>query len=279
MQITALELVANDANAISLGLRQPSVKEQYLAKAVYGLDAQEIIPKFYANGLDTGDKYYDFVMRPRELVMRTVLNPNYILNERAGDLRDELYKMISSNRNGELKIIMRNGTTAIGQLFGRVTKFEVPHFSKIQELQMTLVCEDPFIRAIADTELEEDLLGPGPSYEINSAVSTAPHGCVIVMEVTTNTTSFILTEQAADYDWKFQVSYSPGFQVGDIITISSVYNDKYVKFLRGVTETHIADRVTSGSQWPMLFPGVNTLYRNAQVKLTKVAYKNAFWGV
>lgn len=285
MRVTGLDLISNDLNVISVGLRQAGEADKFLAKGIFGLDAAELTPKFYAFGANDGSKFYEHSLKPREIVMRLVLNPNYTLNERPASIRDDLYRFVSASRSGELSVVLRSGASSVAQVTGRITKFEVPHFSKIQELQITLVCDDPIFRSISDVELEEPQLGTSWPYYINDALSTAPHGMLMEWEaLDDDLTSFGIQDASADANWFFRVSL-PSADTGDILRISSDYGSKYVSLEVASVETMIASSIETGSLWPVVFPGENVFHPwevgtdPAAWKLNRVTFKPAYWGV
>ena len=118
------------------------------------MDAEEIVPRFYGFGLtttsplNTKPRFYDFGMKPRNVVIRVVLNPRYKLDETYADIRDELYRNISSNRTGLIVLHFYYGATTVARLTGFITKFEVSHFTQLPEAQITIRCDDPMFRAI-----------------------------------------------------------------------------------------------------------------------------------
>lgn len=283
MRVSEIELVANNVNVMSLGLRQPSSMDKYLAKAIIGLDADEILSKFYSFGLNGGERFYDYTLGPREIVMRVVMNPNYILSERPSDLRDDLYRTISSSRTGTLKLILKSGASSVAEIEGRITKFEVPHFSKVPELQLTMKCEDPIFRAITDLELDHDSIGLGATqpYEITDAISTAPHGAYMEIVLESAKATFTLQDQETAPNWKFELAPQGGFFTGDILRISSEYANRRVTLERAGVETAIANALVVGSIWPVIFPGINVLYSNysGSIHWNVVSFRPAYWGV
>lgn len=288
MRVNSITVIANDEEIFDLSLRMPDPTEKFFAKAVLGLDAEELNPKFYGFGLQGGLKFYDFSLPPREVVMRVVLNPNYKLNERYSDLRDELLRAIASNRTGELTLILKNGAISVSQIKGQVTKFEVPHFSKVPELQLTIKCEDAIFRGVTTTKhTAADLALPGAiilgtnGRRVTDAVSTAPHGCLMKFTFTAPTPTFIIQDKVTAPNWQFSVSPSGGFLNGDVLHVSSEYMNRYVNIVRGGSTLTQANRVAAGSLWPLLFPGANEFYTNISTGFTwtEVSHKTAYWGV
>jgi hypothetical protein len=281
MRVTEIEMISNNEEVFSLGLRNPGVGDKYLAKAIIGLGADELTPKFYGFGLVGGAKFYDFSLPPREVVIRIVLNPNSILNEHYSDIRDELYKAISSTRSGEVLLMLKAGATSVAEIKGRITKFEVPHFSRVPELQITLKCDDPLLRGTTTEYLRQPELGTTQPRKVTDAMSTSPHGCVMKFTFTAAVPTFIIQDKAETPNWQFSVSPTGGFLVGDVLTVSSERMKRFVSINRGGVTLSQANKVSAGSLWPVIFPGLNEFYSNLEAEVTwdEVSYRNAYWGV
>jgi len=281
MRVSAVDLISNNVNVMTLGLRRPSTADKYLAKAIIGLDADEIISKFYAFSLAGDKRFYDYALGTREIAMRVVMNPNYILNEQPSDLRDDLYRTIAASRTGTVLLVLKSGATSVAQIEGQIIKFEVPHFSKIPELQLTLKCEDPIFRAINDVVFEHGSLGLGAAqpYELTDAISTSPHG--LFMDLTLQTPGASFTIQDPPGDWKFELAPQGGFFAGDRLRISSEYANRYVTLERSSVVTHIANSLVVGSIWPIVFPGINSFNSNysGNIHWNEVSFRPAYWGV
>jgi hypothetical protein len=281
MRVSDIEFISDDVEIMKVALRIPQFDDKYLAKAVIGLDAAEIIPKFYGFGLVNKERYYEYTLPPREIVMRVVLNPNYEVNEQYSDLRDELYRMISSSRSTSIKMVLKNGAQSVAQILGTIIKFEVPHFSKVPELQMTIRCEDPILRAITYVSMDHEDLGATQPFDVIDAISTAPHGFDMEVTLLTAKPSFVIQDKATNPNWKFEVAPNGGFLAGDMLCICSNKNDKQTYIERGGVKTHIANSITFGSLWPVIFPGYNEFYSNysGEIEWMKFEYTPTYWGV
>jgi hypothetical protein len=91
MRVTSVSILSEEVEAIRFDLRSTTAKSQYIISNIAGLDADEIIPKFYGFSKDGTKRFYDFKLRQRELVLRIVMNPNYRLGETNSDIRDNVY--------------------------------------------------------------------------------------------------------------------------------------------------------------------------------------------
>lgn len=281
MRVSDIDFVSGKVEIMSLSLRRPPVDAKYLTKAIIGLDADEIVPKFYAFGLVNREKFYDYTLPPRNVVVRAVLNPNYGNNEQNSDLRDELYRAISSARDSSLMMVFKNGAVSVAQLTGNITKFEVPHFSVVPEIQMTIKCKDPILRAITFVLMDHDDIGPVHPFEITDAISTYPHGLVFEAVLQEAHPTFVLQDKETNPNWKFELAPQGGFLAGDILRVSSEFGDKYMTLERGGVVTPQIDFFTFGSLWPMIYPGYNEFFSNysGQIHWNSVSYRPAFWGV
>lgn len=268
-----------------LSLQGPSSGDPYFARAIVGLDADEIVPKFYGNARETGTKFYNFVPKERELVMRIVLNPNFENGETYAGVRDELYRLISSARGGNVELYFYEGAGVKSAITGQITKFEVPHFSKTPEVQITITCKDPFFRGISTVELYNTDLGSGNFLNVYDSISTAPHGMTWTLTFTANFTANLYIRDAINEDWYFTVAYDAGrpIETGDVLTICSNPETKCVTLDKGglgTTLDEMIDLVVTNSLWPNVFPGRNEYELNRDSKFdVEVTYTPAFWGV
>lgn len=285
MRVSAIELYSSDdVQFLSFGLRMAATDDQFYSKALIGLDADEIIQKLYGFSLVNNVPYFEMTLPPREVVMRLVLNPNYTLNQRYSDLRDDLYRSISSQRSGLLKMIFKHGATRIAQLNGFITKFEVPLSSKVPELQLTMRFSDPIIRGVNHVELIKDDVHKGSNdIQVTDATSTAPHGLQIVAKYGSFAgakSSFIIRDQTTN--WQFRIDYDQ-FSSDDILYISSEYGNAYAYIYKDATATilPLMDKVNPTSTWPILFPGQNKFVIEdlASIATLDVKFRTAYWGV
>jgi hypothetical protein len=281
MKVTGVEISSDNANIINFGMSDVSSSDKYLVKSIFGLDADEVIRKFYSFASNSNAKFYNFSMKKREIVFRIILNPNYSINEDFSEIRDEIYRSISSSRTGLINILFRSGGAAVAQISGYFTKFEVPYFSKIPELQITINCDDFMLRGFNPVEIEADVLGATNHIYVSDSISTAPHGMSFSIEYTATSNYFEITDDLTNKSWHFKVSPSGGFLTGDVLEISSEYNSRNVQIIRGATTIPIMDSISYDSSWPLIFPGSNEFeaYDKTKFNWVYVSYYPAYWGL
>lgn len=284
MKITTIELYSAGNVSATLSLNDPSNASPYIVKALIGLDADEITPRY--DGSSTGlVKNYNLTLERREIVMRLVLNPNYAGAQSYSSLRDQIYKVIASSRTGVLELRFKDGATTKATISGFVTKLEAPHTSEIPEIQITMECAEPMLENPTVTNVTT--AGLTSPFTITDSVSTAPHGLEMGITFTNVVTAEFKIGNSSAFDWKFGVllgdilnNSTVGFQIGDQLHINSRYNKRAIYIIRGGQTIHVADRIVANSSWPVLFPGANPMYITPTTwTWNYLRYYHAYWGV
>lgn len=279
MKITSVEFHPDGSDAVCvLSFRDPTRQNPYNVKGITGLDADEIIPRFY--GISGATAFYNLMLVKRTIVAFIELNPDYSLNQSPSSLRDDLYKMIASSRKGTIDIWFKNGDEVIASISGRFIKFEAGHFNKLSEVQMTVKCDEPFLKAPDPVSLT--VVGLDPSLTIiNDPLSTAPHGLKFELGVEAVIASLVF-EDPDDDTWSFTITPAGGFLVGDVIHFSNEYNEKYLYMIRAGNTIHLADGIAPGSIWPIIFPARDnklSVSSGASLDWVAISYYPTYWGV
>lgn len=283
MKITNIDVQAsNSVNVLNLNFRDPTNQSPYMIKDITGLDAEEIIPKFYSTDF-SNKKYFDLSLNRREIVMLIGLNPNFALGQSTASLRDTLYKLIAASRTGAIKLIFKDGNATKAQISGFITKIESLSFTKTPEVKLTIHCEEGLLKATEETSFNFDDF----DIEINDIIitdsnSTAPHGFRFGVEFVGYIPEFSI-QDAEVPNWKFQVNLTGSplvqFIAGDHLHFSSEVNNRYLYIVRGDTTLHLADRILPTSIWPIIFPGPNTFILSDLVIWEYFKYFSTYWGV
>jgi hypothetical protein len=281
MKITDIDLEAENIEGINLKLVNATIADQYLARNITGLDADDLIPKFYGAGLYTKSKFYEFLMKPRDIVLRIGLNPQFRLNESYSDMRDDLYRAISSSRTGAITLTFNNNDVEMAKTSGFITKFETTHFNQKPEVQITLRCDDPMFRSIDSIIYDVDDLSATNPVLVPDNLSTSPHGfeMKVIFKAASNT--FTIQDVETNPEWKFKIIPISAFAINDELYISSEVANKYLYMIRGGVTTYLMDRIEPGSIWPILFPGDNSFHipELATINWGNVEFHSAYWGV
>lgn len=281
MKLTGVELhPGGSATPIVLSFRDPRRAQPYNVKRMTGLDAGEIISRFFSAPGDSQTKYYTMSMEQRDIGVVIELNPNFSDNTYS-DLRDDLYRMISATRTGLIEIRFKNGATTVAVISGHISKLDTDHFEKDQEVTLTISAIDGETLLKAPEPIEVPLAGITPeSTVILDELSTAPHGFSFMVAFVAATPKFRM-EDVGDPNVFFEITPDGGFLEDDILAFSSEPADKYAFIVRGVDDIHLADKIAR-SAWPLIRPGVNSftcpLY-TANLEWVSISHRPTYWGV
>lgn len=287
MRTTNIAMYApNSTEPVNFSLGDKTIKTKYLIRAIMGLDAEEITPRFYGFGTVSKNRFYNFGLRSRDIVMRIVLRPNHMLGESFSDVRDELYRMISGNRTGIVTLHFNANATQVAKIQGFIVKFEVGYFNKEPEVQITIRCDDPMFRSVIPATLRpEDVIGIAaleyPNVNVSDTLSTSPHGFTTKIIFKANSSSFTIRDSGDvdEYDWRFRVLEN--FLIGDILHFSSEFSNKSLVLERGGIFRPLVDLIEPGSIWPIIFPGENKFYfgEAPAIDWESINYYASYWGV
>lgn len=280
MKLTGVELDPGGlANTMVLSFRDPRRLQHYNVKKITGLDAEDIISRFYAAPGNSQAKYYNLSLQNREIGITVELNPDFTTKSYS-DLRDDMYKMIASSRTGLIEVKFKNGLDTVAVISGHISKLETDLFEKNQEVTLNLDCSAGETLLKAPTEINVDLEGVTPdSTLILDELSTAPHGFEFNIAFLGPQASFRI-EEDNDSSIFFEVTPVGGFLEDDILSFSSEPNDKRAVLIRGVTDIHLADVITR-SAWPILRPGPNVFVCSnpANLEWVSISHRPTYWGV
>ena len=282
----ALSRSVNGTNATlcTFTLEQTSPRDSYILRGITGLDVDDLTPQLHSTGRVTNKRFVQVKPKAREITMRVILNPNPNppsgIPETASELRNKLYTLISSYRTSQIRLGFLE--QAYEQVFieGFITKFESNLDSQISEVTITVRCDYPYFRSPERFSVPNlstlNKLRP----VFTNGFSNAPHGFRLRLIATEPFNYFIMGSPNA-YDWVFDISGFT-FQTGDTLSISSEEDNKYVVMERGALITDLIRYVGSYSEWPLLFPGVNSdleIGGGLPFNYVEFSYYGTLWGL
>lgn len=279
---------------MEVAISDVDLSKSYILSSATGLDPQDIGNQFYGVATDTDDasdptfRFFDRKPKSRVATFKIRLNPQYSVGESFSSLRADLYKMIARYRTGLVEVRFVDQDGAYFVVVGNITRFDCDIFVKDPSCEISIECSDPFFRSpervdildLPDTFVTESLI------TFNDYVSTAPHGLYIVFDI----------NEAVDpvYDPPIQVfSNLQGgandvlevidyIGVGEQLHIRSDFNNREIyKLVGGGLDVrgNMMDKVTSGSIWPMVFPGSVTIGINIDADISVCDHYITHWGV
>lgn len=275
MRLTNIDVYSNGSPVAALSFKNPDSSNPYTATAIDGLDADEINAKFYGLAVTSKKKQYNLSMSERDVTIHISLTPSYATGGSYSELRDALYKAVFSSRTGLIELRFKDDAVTKAVLSGFVTKFESPRFTKTPEVNLTIRCPEPMLKAPIRTDIS--VAGLGSTFTITDSLSTAPHGFKFDLTFTASTTSFIMKD-AATPEWTFTLS-PLSFVSGDHLYVSSETGDKGVYMVRSGVTYPLADKILPGSSWPLIFPNDNTfVVTTGAFTWGAISHVNTYWG-
>lgn len=279
MRVHRIGLYSNDLEVATFEFEGPNRRNPYLLKKVDGLDAEQITPQYYGQGLVSNANFSSLVLEPREVVMRIGLRPNWRSGETPASLRSNLQRAIASNRKGTVQLRLFDDEVAVGVLEGFITKFNAPVTTAETDVFITIKCPDPLIKSLDVTSQIVEEVDLTEIIVINDPVSNAPHGLYLKFTYTDTASVFEMSEPEDFPDWSFDITYD--FIAGDELYISSDENNKYAYRVRSGGTLHLADLIGVGSVWPVMFPLENQYSINdvGGLVLNEWYWYETHWGV
>lgn len=258
MKVTSIEIhPQNSFDPIVLSFRDPKNLLPYIVQSITGLDA---------TALDS-----------RVIAIKCGFNPEW---RNYGDLRDTLYKAISSSRTGLVQVIFKNGITSVAAITGYIQKVESPQFDKNPTVTVTIQCDDPILRG-----LDRILFTSTSTTNVTTILddmSTAPHGFIFDLFFTSIQASLEI-HSPEDPTWSLTITPPGGFLSGDELFFSSETGNKYIYVLRAGVKTQLVDSVSPNSVWPEMFPGNNVFEFSGifgtNFRLQSVSWYPSYWGI
>lgn len=263
----------NPAEGIVLSFRDPKALNPFNAKKITGLDISKINPKYYRGSY--GAKFYDLTLEQRKIVVTIGLNPDYASNESYSTLRDFVYKIISYSKTGEVKLYFKFNDTTVAVLTGIASKIDTNVFERTQEIELTIDCPDPLLKAPTVTNVDVDLFDN--NIVVVDSESTAPHGFAFEMEIQADAPNLTISDGST---WFFTVAPRGGFLNNDILHFSSELNNRYLYIRRASTNRDLMNSIVLGSVWPVIFPGSNSFeFSLSAIQWRNLTYYKTYWGV
>ena len=276
MKVTSIEIhPEGSTEVVILSFRDPRRLNPFNVTSIVGLDADEIVPRFY--GVSGVKKYYSLSLEKREPVFKIELNPSFD-DQTYSDLRDQLYRSIASSRTGIVTIEFKNGTEVVAILYGFISKLENDLSAKNQSVTLTVNTIEPILKAPVRTSLNILTLDAASAHILDDK-STMPHGFIFEMGFLGPQATLSITPP--DDAWAFNITPVGGFLLGDILHFSSELNNKYLYVRRSGVDIHLADAIGSNAIWPIMFPGDNILEFSNPTNLVweSAAFYPTYWGV
>lgn len=212
----------------------------------------------------------------RQIKIKMGVEPDWVLTT-VEDLREQLYNYFMP-KTEVLLSFYRTGKPALN-IVGIVEEFDMPLFTADPEATITLLC------------LDSDFIDPTPVVVNGNTVSTnatqtinysgnIETGIVFTMNVNRTMSGFTLYNTLVD-DTLRQLTFAYALLAGDVVTISTVPGNKYVRVTRGGVTTDILYAMSPTSNWLQFFKGDNRFraYATGAAVPFTIAYTKRYGGL
>lgn len=199
-----------------------------------------------------GEYYLNSRVGKRNIVLTLGLNPSYFQGEDAEALRKHLRNWFNPQNPVRIEVVTTDKTL---QIEGIVETFESPLFVQDPQVQVSIICHDPYFRAM----LPKSINHSGPSWDTFEVVNEGDVSIGFELYVNPGGTvgdgDFRITNEtvggvlSVNHNW----NSTPG---GPTVYMNSTPREK--QLIAG-TNTQLIGNLHRGFVWPVLAPGPNVL--------------------
>lgn len=244
---------AISAQGALLNLSLEDLDRGFLLENVEGLDPVKATITSSSFAQLDGSQYQSSRREERNIKLTISLEPDYSVNQSVRDLRRRLYNYFMSKAPVDLRFYDSDGSVAY--ISGRVESFETNLFSAEPAVDISIICFDPDfydptpVRTTGNTVSNMDAI----QISYDGSVET---GVVFSLSVNRAMTDFTIYHVDPSGALR-QLDFAGTLQAGDVLTISTVQGDKYVRLFRAGVLTSFLYGVSPQSAWLELQPGDN----------------------
>ena len=277
--LTQIDVVCDNPFFISVLGANP--RDSLILERVTGLGPPDI-SLFMGDYARDGGIYTGRRVMTRNPVLDIKINPNASLNETVDGWRDILYKAFVDplTTGDDVTLIFRDDIKPNRMLTGYTEKFNTEIFEKDTIANISMICPDPFIRDVAETEIVPPSGTTGWQQVPFTYAGTAEAGFEVWIDVQATTTTLTLANNG-----RTMVLTYPSFQNGDQVYVNTIPGQRKINLIRSGVEYDILYTLYSESPWLDLHSQQNSLEvygdapGNVVAAITKLAYTQLYWGI
>lgn len=248
--ITLIEARTLQGTLLSLPLGD--ISGGYSVQDVDGLDPVDasIVSSDFA-GTD-GEQYQSASVGKRNIILTLGLETDYVTNT-VRSLRKKLYNFFLPKKQVSLRFYDDEGL--IVDIAGRIETCKSKLFTQEPQMEISVLCFDPeFVNTTVSTV---------PGSTVNSTTSNLYQydgdiqtGFTLTLNVNQTLTEFTVYNTGEDGIVR-SLDIQASLVSGDVVTISTVSGNKYVRRTRAGVTTSLLYGMTTQSEWVELYPGDN----------------------
>ena len=221
---------------LTLPVAASKLGDPYITKDIEGLGPvkADISTAGYAN--HDGGVLQASRVGLRNITFKVGYRPDYRSNQSVQTLRRELYSYFPPK--GEVRLRILSDDYQSVDIVGTVESHDPVLFTQDPEVQISVLCVDPDLKAITETSISSFNNLP----IIVSYFGTSASGFLFELFVNRPVSLVTLKNNVNP-----NIVYSTPLIAGDVLSISTIRGDKYVRRTRGGVVTDDLDGLTAGS--------------------------------
>lgn len=212
----------------------------------------------------------------RNPVLTVGVNPNYGKGETMDGLRSILYKAFNDPLPtvDSVTLILHDDELADRYLTGYCDKFTNEIMGDDTSCQISMVCPDPYIRDVQQT----DLIGSWQQVPFTYA-GTAETGFEATITVSASTSTITLNNNSQTMILTYP------FLANDVVYVNTIPGSRKIQLTRSGTTYDILYTLYSGSPWMFLHSTSNTMTvygatpTDIIAAITEFKYRQTWWGL
>lgn len=256
-------------------------RDSLILKKITGLGPSDV-DLFVGDYSRDGGTYNGRRVTKRNPVLYIKLNPNFANGETMDGWRDILYKaFMDPFVNGDdVTIVFHDDIKPDRMITGYTEKFDGEVFEADTDVQISMICPDPYLRDVSETVVlpPEGVTGWQTVPFTYSGTAEAGFEVTILVQATTTTLTL-------DNNGKQMVLTYASFQPDDTVYINTKPGERQIKLTRAGVDYDILYALYSESPWLDLHSQSNNLQiygtdvNNVVAAVTNLTYTQLWWGV
>jgi len=269
------QVILQTTPPVTLNIEAVSPDDIVVIKSISGLDPADA-DLFMGEFSRAGGYYQGRRAGQRNPVFNLKLNPDYANDIAVSDIREMIYEWFleptSFPDSDGLKVVLKDDRKPDRFFVGYTEKIPAPIFEKETNVQVSMMTTEAYLLSDSITS-GADAVGWASlpvTYE-----GSAKTGLEMTFKVKTANAQMVLDINGV------KMTLVKAFALNDVIVINTLEGSRKIT-QNGVD---IMATLTSGSKWPLLRKGVNTIkaYGTAEadgkVVMTAYNYRAAWWGI
>lgn len=274
MRFAKVKLTFSTTESFTFPLDDGILTSPFVVKSIDGLDPPPISVAV-SQSIYEGGVYQGKRPENREITLLMGFQPDYSIGENAGDLRSQLYSMLTPKMRSDLTFsLLDSSDVVLAYTTGQIKKFEAPIFSKDPEVQIVIPCFSSYFVKDRYTVPSPGTLTKNPLTVTH--LGNAPTGFKLQVTLTANQSTFSVTNEVNN-EW---LAFTYAFETGDVITFNTHAGQRTATLLRDGVTSSLLQYLSANSIWFQMHGGVNKFIPSTtSFTLNEISWIPRFWGV